>query len=71
MQPNDRPSPKRLMSVPTSGGSELEFDLPTGPPALTSGLARSLLRILQNAEHCATTGVVEVPGSSHTDAVAS
>jgi len=71
MQPNERPNSKRLKSVPSHSGKELMVDLPAGPPELTAGLARSLLRILQNAEHCATTGDVEVSGSSHTDAVAS
>lgn len=71
MQPNDRPNSKRLTSVPTSGGSELEFGVPNGPPVLTPGLARSLLRILQSAERRVITGDAEVPGSSHSDAVAS
>ena len=71
MQANDRTTSKRLTSVPPSGGSELEFELPAGPPELTPGLARSLLRVLQISERPAAATDGEVPGSSHTDAVAS
>ena len=70
MQPKESPTSTPLALVPAGGGSELKVDLPTGPPVLTADLARLVLRVLQSADR-RTTCDDDVPGSSHTDAVAS
>ncbi len=70
MQPKERPTSSPLALVPAGGGSELKVDLPSGPPVLTADIARLLLRLLQSAERRITCDD-DVPGSSHTDAVAS